>query len=371
MAMPAAGASILLSKTSYHKTGKLTCKNKRKDYLCDAMMKNFINRPIPLYVFILFIVAVLPVFFLLFPQATPASDLPVNQDMQSSCKVSLQRLGGFTFIKPLVYAEQETESVDYRSVKQDLQNLIDSKKSQGLLRNGAVYFREFSGGQWFGIQEKAPFSPGSLLKVPELIAFYKMKEKEPGLFDKKFLFDKEQVVDRRLHFLSKRLEVGKTYTVRDFLEYMIVHSDNQATMILNALVNRDVFVKVFTDIGLPSPDFNARDYPISAKDYSRFFIELYNGSYLTFKDSEASMTLLSQVVFKEGMIKGIPASVPVCHKFGESGSDAEPHFSESGIVFVENKPYLLTVMLSGHDVQKLPAISAEISDLVYRFVAQP
>jgi beta-lactamase class A len=142
-------------------------------------------------------------------------------------------------------------------------------------------------------------------------------------------------------------------------------------MVLNALVNRDVFVKVFTDIGLPAPDFNARDYPISAKDYSRFFIELYNGSYLSFTDSEASMSLLNQVVFKEGMMKGIPASVPVCHKFGESGSDTEPHFSESGIVFVENKPYLLTIMLKGRDVNSLPGISADISSLVYRFVTQP
>ncbi|MFM7709887.1 MAG: serine hydrolase [Ferruginibacter sp.] len=332
-------------------------------------MKKMLTKKIPLYIILILFAFLGILFCFFFPIQTPASDFS-SEPTASNCNLNIRRLTGYSFIKPLVYAEQETGNPDYLTVKSAAQRLLDSKKAQGLITDGSIYYREFSGGKWFGINERVSYSPGSLLKVPELIAFYKMKERIPGLFEKKYLFNQEYKTDRNLHFVSKKLEVGKTYSIRDFLEYMIVHSDNQATIVLSSLIDNQLFSNVFTDIGFPSPDFKSKDYPMNARDYSRFFIELFNASYLNFEDSENCLRLLSKAVFKEGMMKGIPDGIPVCHKFGESGPETEPHFSEAGLVLNGNKPYLLVVMLKGKDLTKMPAVSSEISSLIYQRLGQ-
>jgi beta-lactamase class A len=107
---------------------------------------------------------------------------------------------------------------------------------------------------------------------------------------------------------------------------------------------------------------------MNAPDYSVFFKELYNGSYLSFENSEACMQLLSNTDFNEGMIAGLPAGAFAAHKFGEGGPDTEPNFCESALIYNGNRPYLLTVMTKGKDIKKLPAVIKEISKKVYEIM---
>ena len=146
---------------------------------------------------------------------------------------------------------------------------------------------------------------------------------------------------------------------------MIVYSDNDATMLLNALIDKSVFTKVFTDIGLKEPDYSSSDYKMNVTEYSIFLKELYNGSYLSFKNSEECLSLLSKTDFKEGLISGLPSTCIVCHKFGEGGRNSEPNFSEAAIVYCAKTPYIITIMTKGRDIKSLPAVSAEISKKVY------
>ena len=149
---------------------------------------------------------------------------------------------------------------------------------------------------------------------------------------------------------------------------MIVYSDNDATIMLNKVIDKAVFNNVFSDNGLKEPDYKSSSYPITARDYSIFMKELYNASYLNFKDSEACLSLLSKSDFKEGLISGLPVNTTVVHKFGEGGFDNAPDFSESAIVYSSGKTYLLTVMTKGTDMKKLPKVIGEISKKVYEIM---
>jgi beta-lactamase class A len=126
-----------------------------------------------------------------------------------------------------------------------------------------------------------------------------------------------------------------------------------------------ILQKLFSDIGLDVPNVYASQYLFNTKEYSYFMRSIYNASYLTIDDSEYAGELLSQCEFKDGITKGLPASVKIAHKFGESGNQTEKQLHESAIVYLDHKPYLLTIMTKGKDNAKLSELIGEISREVY------
>ena len=305
-----------------------------------------------------------------------SNDNVVSTDVQQApahplvCDLNVKRLKGFEHIMPLVYAEPSCESQYLSEHKSEIESIINTHKNQGDITTASVYLRTFFNSQWIAINETEKYSPGSLLKVPELITLYKMEELHPGFLAKSYKYEKPFVTHRNINFESKHIEPGKSYTVKDLIRYMIVYSDNEATMMLNQIIDRNLFNKVFSDVGLKEPDYNSMDYPMTAPDYSVFFKELFNGSYLSFSSSENCMKLLSETEFNEGMISGLPAGCAAAHKFGEGGPVQAPNFSESALIYCGKRPYLLTVMTKGTDIKKLPPVVKDISRKVFEIMSK-
>lgn len=288
-----------------------------------------------------------------------------KSDIDNGCNLKIKRLNGYQFIRPLLYAEPSCESDNLTQHKSEIETIINTNKSQGNISTASVYIREFSKAEWISINEEEKYSPGSLMKIPELIAFYKMNEKIPGLFNRKIKYDHEFVTDKHPVYLSKQIKIGESYTIKELLKYMIVYSDNNATILLNQIVDENIFKKVFSDVGLTEPDFKLSQYPIKVNDFSVFMKELYNASYLSQEDSESCLEMLSRSDFKEGLLSGLPSSCTVAHKFGEGGFDNNPNFSETALVYCGKKPYLITIMAKGSDMKKIPKVISEISKKVY------
>lgn len=285
--------------------------------------------------------------------------------VDNSCGLSVRRLGGYKYIRPLLFAEPSCESPNLSECKSEIERVINNNRNAGNISDASVYLREFTSAQWISINEEEKYSPGSLMKIPELIAFYKMNELNPGILNKTIKYDHVLQSDKTPTFLSKHIELGKSYTIRELLEYMIVYSDNNATMLLNQNIDRAIFSRVFSEIGLKEPDYTSNQYPISANEFSIFMKELFNASYLNRQDSESCLELLNRSDFKDGLISGLPSNCSVSHKFGEGGYNTAPHFSESAIVYCGKRPYLLTVMTKGSDMKKLPKVIQEISKTVF------
>jgi beta-lactamase class A len=298
-------------------------------------------------------------------------DNSINSSNHSYCNLNISTLQGYQYIHPLLYAEPQCESAELADCKNQINQIINTNKANGKIISASVYLREFNQANWTSINPSDLYSPGSLLKVPELIALYKMNERQPGFFDKVIEYKDVNTTksNRVINFESNHIKPGNNYTVRELIKYMIVYSDNDATMLLNALVDKSVFSKVFSDIGLHEPDYSSSDYKMNVTDYSNFLKELYNGSYLSFKNSEECLALLSKTEFKDGLISGLPANCVTSHKFGEGGSSSEPNFSEAAIVYCGRTPYIITIMTKGINMKSLPAVSAEISKKVYQLMS--
>ena len=165
---------------------------------------------------------------------------------------------------------------------------------------------------------------------------------------------------------SKQIEVGKQYTVKELLEYMISYSNNNATYLLNNNLDLQAFKKAFTDLHLIVPDVTDRMYTTTTKEYSTFFEVLYNAGYLSIENSEFAMRLLSKCDFTKGFVAGLPAGVPIVHKFGEwSDSKTIHELHETGIIYINQKAYIFSVMTRGEDVMKLPKVIATLTKSVY------
>lgn len=295
-----------------------------------------------------------------------------NATTQSgSCTYNIKRLLGYEYIKPLEYAEPASESSMYSSLKTKIESLVNDKKSKGLLKDASVYLRDFNKGNWMSFQGKTPFHPGSLIKVPILISYLKFEEVQPGILNAPVTFTGAEYIPSQ-SYNSKQIEIGKTYTIRELLDYMIKYSDNNATYLLKKNLNVNQFKKTYENVGLAVPNIMDVNYSLSAEDFSVFLKVLFNAGYLSIPNSEYALKLLTECDFKEGFVKGLPAGTPVAHKFGEWGDGGMNHeLHESGIVYLNGDAYILTVMTSGKSIPELTQTLQEISQLFYQELDDP
>jgi beta-lactamase class A len=276
------------------------------------------------------------------------------------------RMDEYKYAKPLLLSdEQQSESM--QDLKGEVSGMIESKKSSGELLSAAVHVMNLNDNSWFAINADERFNPGSLFKVPVMMAYLRESEKKPGLLDKKLTLPGFVSIPVQT-FNGKSIEKDKPYTIRELLYYMIVESDNGATALLNKNADLNEFNNFFRTIGVSTEKRYDNDFSFSVVEYSRFLRILYNASYLTNEDADYALSLLVQTKFRDGMLKYLPPDIKVAHKFGESG-DPKPggvkQLHESGILYLPDGPVLLNIMTKGKDVHVLAGSIADISKLIY------
>lgn len=281
------------------------------------------------------------------------------------CKLDIKRLNGLKFIKPLMFVDEECESDELSGLKQRISDIISRYKTSQDITNASFYLKRYDTGDWTCLNDEETYQPGSLFKVPVLITVLKMNEMRPGFLNKILTYDKKYDVNLKVAYTTKAIQFGHSYTVKELLEYMIKYSDNNATILLESNMDIAIFSKLFEDMGLKVPSATDTTYLISVKQYSFFMRAIYNAAYLSIENSEYAAELLTQSNFKDGIVKGLPAGIPVAHKFGESGYADQKQLHESAIVYLSGGPYLLTIMTKGKENQKLSQLIAEISQAVY------
>jgi beta-lactamase class A len=329
------------------------------------------KKKIPLGYFALYSIIISACTFLAFSRISktlvddPAGVSSSSPNTDDNCVPNAKRLNGYTYIRPLLGCERECESVNkYSSLKSEIKGYIENAKQTGEFKDAGVYLEDCSNNDWMGINADGLYLPGSLLKVPTLITYLKMAEKEPGLLDKELLFNARLFPPSpKQTFADKTIVSGHKYKIRDLLYNMIAYSDNYSTWLLNSKMDVEVYKKVYAEIGLPTS--SNYEYKVSAKDYSRLLKVLYDVGYLTINNSEYAMSLLAQTEFKDGLVKKLPPNVRIVHKFGEAGTREYSELHESGIVYIGNNSYLLTVMTRGKNVKTQAEVMSDISKMVY------
>jgi beta-lactamase class A len=336
-------------------------------------MSLFSAKKVPLIYLVLFVVVSCSATFLITKKVLNKSyseKISLAMSESENCGFQVKRLYGDSLIKPILFVENSCESENLQMLKSEINNLVSYYKQDGTLSTASVYLRSFFTSQWICTNGSEYYNPGSMLKVPEMIAYLKMNEASPGLLNRKLVYDQKYTSERKALFVTESIKLGQSYTVAELLKYMIMYSDNDAAFLLLKNIDVRTYKQVFNDFGLAVPDKNASNYPMCVSDYSKFMRALFNASYLNRENSEYAIELLKGSDFKNGIVKGLPKNLRVAHKFGEEGTLNNQELHESAIIYLENAPYLLTIMTKGKDITKQSKVLEDISSKVYNSLVE-
>lgn len=229
-----------------------------------------------------------------------------------------------------------------------------------------VYFEFLNTGANVSINQDARFWPASLSKMPTVFAVMKKIEKgEWKLTNELVLFSEDK--DEQFGELYKKPS-GAKFTIEELLKETLINSDNTAHRILVRNLSSEDYTDIFEALGMET--LFDENYDITAKEYSRIPRALYSASYLNRENSQKILIWLSETPFDEFLAEGVPSEVLFSHKIGEA-FEAKT-FLDSGIVYVSNRPYLITVMIEvegGNGVEKAQEIMRELSKAAYTYVA--
>ncbi|MBP9694944.1 MAG: serine hydrolase [Candidatus Magasanikbacteria bacterium] len=298
--------------------------------------------------------------------------IPANPEIRGS----LVRLGNYNFINPLLWCEiigNREVIPEYKPMKEYMSQVIDEQIAQGKIKTASIFLSTLNTGRWFGVNENEQFSPASMLKVTIMISFFKLQEEIPDIMKKTIVYDGSFDDDAIENIKNNNpLIVGKSYTIEELIENMIIDSGNNARRLLKTyLFERDqqYLNQVYTDLRLSDPPANGGDY-MSPREYSSIFRVLYNATYLSRGSSEKALQILSKASFADGIVAGVPSGTTVSHKFGErkfvnSDGSSVSELHDCGIVYYPGHPYFLCIMTKGEDEKVLASVVAKISSEAY------
>lgn len=274
-------------------------------------------------------------------------------------------------INPIHGFDLEIEKPDPKInlLEHDLTTLLSEDDNHTEHEEVGIYFRELNfGGTSFGIHSDLTFSPASLFKVPLMMAYFKQEENQPGFLQTKIAYTNQMNLNQHEFYTAREyIKIGNEYTIEKLIEYMIVHSDNEATNLLKSHLSPQISNKTYTDLGLEIPADPTAEF-ITVRLYSSFFRILYNSTYLNDELSAKALEILTKSDFKLALRNPIPNDIRVAHKFGERAYDQTDtkQLHDCGIIYYPNHPYTLCVMTKGKDFDEQAKQISQISELVYQ-----
>lgn len=241
------------------------------------------------------------------------------------------------------FIPQEDFIVNVQPLRERLQSLSDQFGNDSV----SVYVEYLNTGANISINPSHYMWPASLAKVPLAMAVLKKVEQgEWNMTDKLVLMEGDRNSESGDSEMPlDAYPIGTAFTIEELLEQLIVHSDNTAFYILQRNLHRDEIKRVVDELGLEA--LFSEDGKVSAKEYSRLFRALYTASFLTREYSEKLLALLDASTFDDFLAKELPPEVPFAHKYGEKITLNV--YADSGIVYLENRPYLITVIVQGDE----------------------
>ncbi len=256
------------------------------------------------------------------------------------------------------FIEQEHFIVNIQPLREKLNQIVDAEPDQTV----SVYFEFLNTGANVQINNDSRFYSASLVKLPSaMVVMKKVEDGDWKLGSRLVLYEQDK--DKRYGQLHQE-QVGTSFTIEELLRRLLIDSDNTAHNMLMRNLTSEELDELKDAIGLD--DLFDEKSEISAKEYSRLFRSLYNSSFLKREGSQHVLDLLTKTQFDNMLPSGMPADVLFAHKIGED--DDQRNYLDSGIVYLQDRPYLLTVMVKQHDQPAAEQIMKRISEAAHGYV---
>lgn len=237
------------------------------------------------------------------------------------------------------FIPQEHYFVNLQPLREELNAMVDKFGRDSV----SLYVEYLNTGANISVNPDRYIWPASLAKIPLAMAVMKKVERGDWKLTNELVLMEGDRNDESGNPEGQLSEypVGTRFTIKNLLEELLVNSDNTAHYILLRNLHADDLDRIVGELGLDA--LFTEEGKVSAKEYSRLFRALYTASFLTREDSEMILQWLDTSPFNDFLSKGIPEETPFPHKYGEKITLNA--YADSGIVYLANRPYLITVMV--------------------------
>lgn len=265
----------------------------------------------------------------------------------------------------LPFYNKEDLIVNVQELRGYLRGLPEQNKDWAEM---SIYFEVLNTGANISVNPDTTILPASLMKLP--VGMIAMKKVEKGEWTTSTEFsataEDMNVTDTSI----SRDNIGKNLSLQLLLEKMLLESDSAAYNILVRQYTREELFSLPEAVGLDEAFIANRK--ISAKEYTRMLRALYSATFINEEHSQMLLDLLARSNNQNFLRAGIPAEVNFAHKWGTNLP--ENVYSDSGIVYLDKRPYLISVMVAGKgggtgtDRTKAEQLMKEIGRVTYDFV---
>jgi beta-lactamase class A len=208
---------------------------------------------------------------------------------------------------------------------------------------------DLNSGRVIAFQGSIIFPQASSIKIPILMQVFRAVRAGKLSMNQPVALERKDSVEGSGHLKILLRSQPLTVTVRELARAMIETSDNTATNKLIAMVGMDQVNDLVAQLGLKETKLQRRmlDSEASADnrenistplEMARIAEMLYRGKVI---DAEASREMIGMLKLVDANFRmSIPAEVAVASKPGELNGVR----AETGIVFLKNRPFVLSVM---------------------------
>jgi hypothetical protein len=273
--------------------------------------------------------------------------------------------GQYIFINPLLAVDTDRKSfLENNALQSQVSKIIEDAKHKSQITDGSVYFRDIESGHWMGANESSKFSPGKLLSIPIMIAYFKNAEDDTKTLLKEILIKNPPTTTNLLE--------GMTYTVDDLIKEMIINGDEYATELLYDNIDTVALNEIYSDLGIDLQEASkyTDDY-LSTKAYSLLFRILYNSTYLNPKYSELAVSLISEGSMPVGVAASLPNNIPIAIQSHSRSIDDRSGRLETyncGIAYYPGHPYLICATAVGKNQQLIDNFLKIVGEAIYNNV---
>lgn len=261
----------------------------------------------------------------------------------------------YKFLDPAQgFYKQKDLIVDFQPLRNELNEI-------GKNKNISIYFEYLPTGANISVNKDIALWPASLMKIPVAMAVMKKIEKgEWKLENELVLFNDDK--DSRFGELYKE-PVGSRFTILKLLDEMLINSDNTSRSIFMRNLDVSEITEVLENLGIE--DVFNEDREVTTKKFSIFWRSLFVASYLSPEHSQKLLEIMNQSPSQNYLRQGMPENIPFSHKIGVS----DDVYSDSGISYAPNRPFIITVMMREKDENKMEETMKLIMEKSYNYVA--
>ncbi len=219
---------------------------------------------------------------------------------------------------------------------------------------------DISSGKTYGAREYSSYLMASTFKVAVSAYLYNQIDSGKINPDKK-LVNQKKFFEEGTGILQYK-EAGKSYKISYLNELMIQKSDNIATNILLNYLGTANIQNFVNNSGITG--MNILNNTTTPRAMSALLQKIYNNEIISKESADKLIYLMINSIGDNRLVPGIPANVIIAHKIGMY----EDKISDVGIVFLKQRPYVISVYSKKTLKQDIAEIAiAKISKQIFEF----